>query len=149
MLQALWCLGHRKEHTKWIYFINYNFSDNDKWGNTYPKTTSQLHFLVPCLSQLIRDKHLLIYLLLVRWLKPVGPDVYGLFQGKGCNDDVILSCCLHYCEENFINRLATGIVFFVRKSWKFLRAENNLIWFVLSRSFFLLPICPSQCQSKT
>ena len=128
MLQALWCLGHRKEHTKWIYFINYNFSDNDKGGgDTFPKTTSQLHFWVPCLSQLIRDKHLLIYLLLVHWLKPVDPDVYGLFQGKGCNDDVILSCCLHYCEENFINRLATGIVFFVRKCWKFLRAENNLI----------------------
>ncbi|XP_022794858.1 telomerase-binding protein EST1A-like [Stylophora pistillata] len=29
-------------------------------------------------------------------------------KGKGCNDDVILSCCLHYCEENFINRLATA-----------------------------------------
>ena len=30
-------------------------------------------------------------------------------QGKGTNDDVILSCCLHYCEENFVNRLATGM----------------------------------------
>jgi len=29
-------------------------------------------------------------------------------KGKGCNDDIILSCCLHYCEENFVNRLATA-----------------------------------------
>ncbi|XP_068678866.1 telomerase-binding protein EST1A-like [Montipora foliosa] len=29
-------------------------------------------------------------------------------KGKGNNDDVILSCCLHYCEENFVNRLATA-----------------------------------------
>lgn len=27
---------------------------------------------------------------------------------QGNNDDVILSCCLHYCQENFVNRLATG-----------------------------------------
>ncbi|XP_031553390.1 telomerase-binding protein EST1A-like [Actinia tenebrosa] len=26
----------------------------------------------------------------------------------GNNDDVILSCCLHYCQENFVNRLATA-----------------------------------------
>lgn len=36
MLQALWCLGHRKEHTEWIYFINYNFSDDDKGGGGGP-----------------------------------------------------------------------------------------------------------------
>lgn len=29
-------------------------------------------------------------------------------KGKGNNDDVILSSCLHYCEENFVNRLATA-----------------------------------------
>ena len=34
---------------------------------------------------------------------------FVLLQGKGCNDDIILSCCLHYCEENFVNRLATGM----------------------------------------
>ena len=34
---------------------------------------------------------------------------YYFLQGKGNNDDVILSCCLHYCEENFVNRLATGM----------------------------------------
>ncbi|XP_032220380.1 telomerase-binding protein EST1A [Nematostella vectensis] len=60
---------------------------------------------------------------------------------KGNNDDVILSCCLHYCEENFVHRLATADQpITIRRKVVLLTDDRNLRLKAYTRNVPVLPV---------